>query len=244
MRVYSLILTLSVASVSTAFAQEADYFKYLGIAQKFTQERKMKGLRTPDRGAGAIAVLGLGERFYKTGDSWSVAFTPSAGPDSAASVKRSPIYFDYKVTSVDERKLATIEVRQRLNEKDVPVDARIDYMGLLVNSQFVTLRKEIHFKDGRAPSAVPTNGRENISSGFSAYPIDLPALSGDEGQHLKNVPDELKNVRGFDAKRALDFESSDLYARPVRSIWRDGDVWPVYVSTPAGVSVLVTEASR
>lgn len=252
MKVCSLVLAslLSFASASTvsefAAAQETDYFKYLGIAQKFAQERKVKGLMAPEAGAGAIAVLGLRERFYKTGDSWSVAFTPSDGPDTQAgqpNAKRVAIYFDYKVSSVDERNLARIEVRQRLGENETPIDARIAHMVLVVNSQFVTIKKEIHFKDGRAPASIATNGRENISSGFSAYPIDLPSLNTDEGQVLKEVPAALKDLRGFDPKRALYFEANDLYARPVRSIWRDGDIWPVYVSTPAGISVLV-EAGR
>lgn len=244
-------LVAVAANAKTASAQqEADYLKYLGAAQKFAQEQKVRGIRQPDSGASAIAVLGLRQRFYQVGDAWSVAFYPSdnaevrksASPADLVSVTRKPVYFDFKVTEVDGQRAARIELRQRVGEKERPIEPRVDHMVLVVNPSFVTLKKEIHFSDGRAPAVINTNGQANVSTGFSAYPIDLPTLGSDDGETLQDVPAELKKLSGFDAKHALDFKSNDLYARPVRAVWRDGDLWPVYVKNSAGTAVL--EATR
>lgn len=250
MRVLSLLLVLGLQAPLALAQQDADYLKYLKIAQDHATKEKMRGAVTPGSASSAIAVLGLRQRFYRTGDVWSVAFTPSDNPDVRRSsspaelvaVKRKPVYFDYKVVDVDAQRLARIEVRQRVGENEIAIDQRIDHMILVINPQFVTVRKEIHFRDGRAPATMVTNGQANLSTGFSAYPVDLPTLNSSEGETLREIPSELKKVADFDAKRALDFHASDLYARPVRAIWRDSDLWPVYVKTPAGTSILVSTA--
>lgn len=250
MKVFSLLLVLSLQAPLALAQQEADYLKYLKIAQDHATKEKMRGAVQPGSASSAIAVLGLRQRFYQTGDAWSVAYTPSDNPDVRRSsspaelvaVKRKPVYFDYKVVGIDAQRLARIEVRQRVGENEMAIDSRIDHMILVVNPQFVTVRKEVHFRDGRPAAVMATNGQANVSTGFSAYPVDLPTLNGSEGETLRDVPSELKKISDFDAKRALDFHANDLYARPVRAIWRDGDLWPIYVKTPAGTAILVSSA--
>lgn len=224
-----------------AFAQEAEYLTRLGVIQKFAREQKVRGLlgvgeNSPAR---AAVVLGLSRRALVTGESWSSEFFPSPSPDDGGEGEpgRKPFHFDFKVTSVDSNRLARVEVRQNRGLDAVAADPRVDHMVLFLDERFVVVRRETHHRDGRPPVVLLTNGRANMPTGFQAYPIDLPNLSLAEGQPVRDVPAELKSRADFDPGKALDFRFSDLYARPLRAIWRDGDAWPIYVSTPAGVSV-------
>jgi hypothetical protein len=46
------------------------------------------------------------------------------------------------------------------------------------------------------------------------------------------------------AEGAIALESSDLFQRPIRSIWRKGDLWPAYVETNGGHSTLILQEKQ
>ena len=245
--VFAAVFTVGTIIPNLAFAQQNpdEYFKLLGITKKFLNDQKVKGI-VSGGAESAVAVLGLSRRFYEAGETWKVSFTPSdeldrinnGDPQDYVSVPFKATLFEFKVLKVDSDRVATIEVRQAKN--GAPVDARVDHVVLKINDQFHIVSKQVIYRDAHPSVTLLSNGQENISTGFTAYPIELPNIASTVGVPLKDVPKELKS----DVKGALDFQTQDLYARTIRTIWRDGDVWPLYVKNSAGVSMLLSQSRQ
>lgn len=253
-----IITVVGLLSTVHALAQtDAEYFSRLGAMQKVSAVAKLRALGVADstQAVRALSMVGLQRRFYEVGQSWSVDFRANESTlarksgglavDPTVRTLRRPSRFDYKVLAIDSRlHRASIEVRQHINSDDLPVDPRLERVILTVSEQFVVLAKELFYRDGRAPTTIALNAAGNVPMGFDAYPVDLPDLASREGQPLREVPDELKERPGLTSARALDFRVNDLFARPVRLIWTEGEVWPVYVQSPAGTAILVVVGSH
>jgi hypothetical protein len=313
---FILICSFSAFAESVPDDNGDEYFKLLSIAQKTVVSRRARPgasdatirrvLPQNESGSGErlraalppTARLALNERrFFKSGESWSVEFTPNstdemargeALPQSAtpqaqtrsdarrpaqrhaqrseekqgavmapyaalsdlssaplsearnASGRRtkakSSVIFDYKVLFVDadktdKKKGAHIEIRpskSATKAEDWRADASIESMEITVNRSFVVVHRTLHFRDGRAPVSLATDDVSNISLGFSAFPVDLPNLG---------TP---ANLESSDSGEGVtEFKWDDLYARPMQAVWKDGDVWPELVRSPAGTAVLV-----
>jgi hypothetical protein len=240
------ILSLVLAGQAFAQSSEADYLKLLEVAQKHVRDQRVRELVGSGGGspAAARAVLGLERRFFAPGNHWTVEVTPNDIVDArktaepGAPATREPRNFEFRVLDVDASHLATIEIRGSDSGPLPAVSLPIEREELVVNDRFVVERKVIHYRDGRPTLELKRGGTRNVASGFDPFPTDLPDLAqAGEGAPLRDVPAELRGA-GLDPAKARDFRFSDLYGRPVRAIWRDGDVWPIYVSAPAGTAVV------
>jgi hypothetical protein len=211
----------------------------LGIMQKHVQEQKLKRVPGARLGLASIQTLKLGSRFYQAGQTWSVRFTPNGDPNVAAMVRKVDISsvaevardaatFDYRVLGFDDAGNARISVTQRVGANELRAEPRVDHVVLSVNRKFSPVRKEIFYRDGRAPLTIRYDSGAVTMMGFSAAPIDLPNLDNDDGSEIEDG-----------GKKALQFEVMDLYARPVTTIWREGELWPALVKTTAGDAVLI-----
>lgn len=244
----------AIEQIKPARAQEseAEYRELLGIAQKSIEHKRERaesrrrvqltlGARL---GASQIARLGLNRRFYETGQSWRVRFTPSADPSVAAIARKSeqgaagrtlrPTEFAYVVVEVGAppgaSRPADDEARIRVSQLpgEALLDARVEYVLLTVGRDFVPRKREIHYRDGRAPIVLLYAGTGPLSMGFDATPLELPNLSEDEGTPTRDG-----------GVAALRFRTQDVYARPVEALWREGDPWPAEVKTVAGTAKLL-----
>ncbi|MEW6055204.1 MAG: hypothetical protein AB1540_01205 [Bdellovibrionota bacterium] len=233
-------------------AQQAgpEYLELLGIAQRALREKKLRNVVTSGsvQPANRVSSIWAKHRFYRKGETWVVDFTSresaimrkSNAPEDQVLAKRRPSAFIFSVIGVEpNNKMARVEVRQKLEKDDVPVDPRIDHLVLHINEIFVVVKQETHFRDGAPAHTVESSSLSNVSTGFSAYPVDLPNINLDEGTTIAELPEELRGE--VDPKQALEFRSTDLYGRSLSMIWREGDVWPVYVKSPTGIAVLRTE---
>jgi hypothetical protein len=237
-----LVSMISPVFADAARAQQSDaeYLELLAIAQKSVERRReareQRARARLSRGLGAtqVARLGLNRKFYEKGQSWRVVFTPSADPAVAAIVRKElpgtkggtmkPTEFEYSVLDASTEE-ARIQVKQLPG--GAPLDARVDHVVLTIASDFVPRRKEIFYRDGRAPVVLVYAAEGPLAMGFEATPLELPNLSEDEGEAVRDggVP-------------ALRFQTQDLFARPVEAVWREGEAWPAEVKTVAGVARL------
>lgn len=247
-----------------AHAQQDESDALAVIVSRHLNAQKERKAEAARRQIGAIAALKLGEHVYSVGEKWAVAFSPTedehtvlmprktAGPTATTAVATQahlkPQLFDFEVTAVDDAGNAQILVRARKTVGQDPVDARVDSVLLNIDRKFVLTRTEIRYRDGRKPLLVPMNRTENVPLGFSAFPIDLPNLSGLEGvpvTHAPDLPRSLSDSVGPDfnekAHNALDFNTQDMFARPFRAIWAENAPWPVFVQNARGTAVVISK---
>jgi len=251
-----LISVIGIKPVWSAEMQGQDYFTLLGIAAKAVRAQKNAVPASSEGGPiSAVAALGLERRPLQVGEKWRVSFTPSndsiarmsMDPVDLQESKRNPLFFEFRVTNISQTtsgRLAQVEVKQDDTQvrKGYLADPRVDSILITLNERFGLVRKEIRYRDGRAPGQFQESPQENVVSGFSAYPIDLPNVSTVSGETLRDIPAALKGRIKVDLAHTLDFQFSDLYARPMRAIWQDSDPWPVYVESPAGIAVLISKS--
>lgn len=65
----------------------------------------------------------------------------------------------------------------------------------------------------------------NANAGLDLFPLNLPRLDPPEGKII---------VRSD----AVEFETQDHFARPLKVIWKKRTPWPSYIQSSAGVAVL------
>ena len=193
----------------------------------------------------------------------------SAEPLPAAEPER--VLYDFKVLSVVPGSNARVEVRERAATSEA-LSSRVDHIVLTLNEQFVVRAKEIHHVNRPAHSSVrqgatapvdrtstierqgataPVDrtttiefgGEANVALGFEAYPIDLPDLGSAENEPLRDIPKAVAKHLPVAPEHILDFHFNDLFARPVRALWAEGDVWPLYYENTAFTAILISRGT-
>ncbi len=246
-RVFLLVLALLLVWCNCLQAQsDEEYYARLAEMQKVVRAQKIQGLVSGGAGspASALALLGLQRKFFYVGQTWTVQVThksdsrgrmpaPSASPLPEPTA--SPVLYDFKVLAVDGLKRARLEVRERANHAGIGGDHLI----LLVNEQFVAFRKELHYGDGRGVRVIELGGDANVALGFERFPVDLPDLGAMAAEPVRELPQALRPYLEATHGQILDFRFDDLFARPVRALWADGDVWPLYFESSAFTAILI-----
>ncbi|MBI3554854.1 MAG: hypothetical protein HY074_01160 [Deltaproteobacteria bacterium] len=233
-----LALAFLLAWTSGSHAQSGEeYYSRLSLVQKARRSAQLvQGLLT--------ANPVVQRKFYVLGQTWTVQVThksdsrgrpPAMSVDPSGSKQESQILYDFKVTAIDAQNRARVEVTVR----DALPASPVRHMALIINDQFVVVAREIHYGDGRGMRRIEFGSDANVALGFDAYPIELPDLATAGAELAREVPRAVRpHLRGA-SERIVDFSFDDLFGRPVRALWADGDGWPLYYENTAFTAVLV-----
>jgi hypothetical protein len=110
--------------------------------------------------------------------------------------------------------------------------------------------KKYFYRDLEKPVTASFESTHNGSMGFDPYPTDLAdldrasRLAPEQTPLIPRVLEKYAAKRVVDAKQLISVESPDLFFRPVRVSWQRGDLWPSYVETPSGFSLLIVQEKQ
>lgn len=247
-QILSLGLLLSLSGSCFAQVESSEYNRLAAIASRFAAEKKLRALPAARLGEVAIAKLKLDRKYYKLGESWRVKFTPNGDPNIAAMTRNSlpengeviqtdPSIYEYKVTGFTDAGFAQIDIRQIVSRNQMRAEPRIDHVVLTLNRRFSPVLKQVFYRDGRVPLRVEANPDQAFAMGFEAAPMDLPNLDSLDGESVQDGEDHSGSA-GLARLTSLRFETSDIFARKVEVVWREGELWPSTVKTTSGIAKL------
>lgn len=216
-------------------------------------------------GGSAFQQTGMAPRFYRTGDTFYVAFrfdhrsdmamaAPEIAPDRKAA---SEVYlFRYRVLGVTKnvfdrvmREVAEIEVTQATPTDHAELFApdRVDEheprLLFTLNDLLDPIEETIFNAEYPDGYTVEVNQKSSLNTGSSVYPHSIPRiLVQGSGSAAPEVPADLADILAvFDpgwASRTYeryDFDNGDVV------FWARGDLWPFFIRTGQGVGVLVRQ---
>lgn len=233
------------------YAQEHQpdrYLESMGAVHKHLEHKKARSvsrLDTRNSSAPHVAFSHQSRVTFKQGQKWIVELLPKANSDSfgvRSSSMSSPVKalrFSFEVLRFDsETGLAQIRVQPDSSAKNRIAGPPVDHLVLAINDKFFVTRREVRYTGSTPARSFEGDGRDNISLGFDIFPLDLPNIESMPGAPVQDLPSDLADLGGLE--NAIEFRFSDLYARPVRVIWRKGAPWPDYIQNSAGVARLVS----
>lgn len=216
-------------------------------------------------GGSAFEQTGMAERFYRTGDSFLVAFrfdhrsdmartAPELTPDRTAA---SEVYlFRYRVLGVTRnvfdrvmREVAEIEVTQAapVDHADLFAPDRVDEheprLVFTLNDLLEPIEETLFNSEYPDGYTVEVNQKSSLNTGSSVYPHTIPRLLVQgSGSATPEVPADLADILAvFDPGWAgrtferYDFDNGDVV------FWARGDLWPFFIRTGQGVGVLIRQ---
>lgn len=252
------IVILSVGiTLSAAFAQgRSSNYRSEAIADASKHERSQ---REHELSAGVRSqiteALGMG-RFYKPGDRWTLAVSRivhgmvhnTGDENSQRDRVLDPSFYEFRVDSIGPSGQARIEV-VRVDDKGKPIeDAHVQRVVLTVSSRFKLVSKEYFFHGLDQPVTANLEGRTNAPMGFESFPVELPnferAKIASQGRLKANMlPQPLSKLfkRDLNPAQTVRIESPDVLGRTMRVTWQRGDLWPAFVETRGGYSILIKQ---
>jgi hypothetical protein len=217
----------------------------------------------------AIETLRL-QRFYRVGDRWRVWHAPRKETQHERRERNStalpeyarPLAYDFEVVQVgrytarngSERK--TAEIRVTIADPRLAASLRASNaptrLTLVINDLFRGIYKVYHHPrvrpDGLQDITVSLDGRRNITAALDRFPIELPNVSRAHGYPTLDapyLPPSLRTALGRDFSIDLAASTSFRYrnhlGKRLEVIWTRQGLWPAYVASESGITVLVSE---
>ena len=262
MRASILLVASAVATfaaIQSLAAPPEYYLEALRAAQAKVDRGAAASRPAPTTGLRASAALATPST-YRVGDHWDVIAWSETSPQArmvpppegrAAPEPTGRLgYFRYEVIQ------ATPVVRLRVSPLEVAgvphPDRRIEALELTLDSSRQVTDKVYHLTGNKIRARVSAQGVHSRISALELFPLDLPELATAEPTAwtaLPSLPYGLASLSArfpltADPARSTWFEQDDFFGRPVQVLWQQGDPWPRYLKTPAGIALLVTDRSR
>ncbi|MEW6055207.1 MAG: hypothetical protein AB1540_01220 [Bdellovibrionota bacterium] len=223
----SVLGFFSMFSLKAQEMSDPQVLKDLEVAQRHVLQKKSKLARISERGLRVNEAIALDHVRYQEGQSWRLAVAlpkVDMARKEASRFEPAPSHsiklYQFNVLSSD-RERAKVEVS--VPDRDaflVSIDSKLKV----------------------------TPEKSAAMLGFDLFPVSIPAHFGDELARIENKPklpgifDSLRDkIVEIDEGAALEFNVEDSLGRPVHVIWQENHPWPVYMSAPTGVAVLLKE---
>lgn len=245
----------------------ADYYSdSLDAVQQFVARQKSRQLLKQMRANGeqSEALSTAAMRFglvlapeapkYKTGDQWNVisheTLMMTAAEVTHESGKTS--LFHYEVLSSDSVGVH-IRVTPQVGYGLLSADPNVRYMDMYYSPDLKLLKKVYKLRSYADEIEVsPDNEKVGVSP-MEGFPLTLPEISdADKDTTCDATPQLPAKMRGAAAQAHYAgfavispcWQNYDLFGRQIQTIWPMGQVFPSYMKTTQGVSILISQGAR
>lgn len=258
---------ISIAAILIPCIATADYYTdALDAAQQFVARQKSKQLLKQMRANGeqAQALSTAALRFglvlsptapnYKVGDQWNVIsheiMKMTANEIESESGKSA--LFNYEVLSSDSSGVR-IRVTPQVGYGLYSADPNVRYMDMYYSPDLKLLKKAYKLRSwGDEIEVSPDNLRIGVSP-MEGYPLELPQITDADKDSTcdstPQLPPKMKQAAdqahytGFPVISPC-WQNYDLFGRHVQSVWPIGQVFPSYMKSTQGISILVSQGAR
>jgi hypothetical protein len=255
---------ISIAALLIPLAATADYYNTaLDAAQQFVAKQKSKELLKKMRVNGAQGealstaamsfglVLSPAAPNYKVGDQWNVISHETLMMTSAEVTHESgkSALFNYEVLSSDSTGVR-IRVTPEAGYGLLSADPNVRYVDMYYSTDLRLVKKIYKIRSYADEIQVsPDNLKVGVSP-MEGYPLELPQISDSDKDTTCDATPQLpaKMKQAADQAHYTGFpviapcwQNYDLFGRHVQSIWPTGQVFPSYMKSTQGISILISQ---
>jgi hypothetical protein len=255
---------ITIAAILIPCVAAADYYNdALDAAQQFVARQKsrqlLKQMRANGQQSQALSTAAL--RFglvlaptapnYKVGDQWTVISHETLMMTAAEVTHESgkSALFNYEVLASDSSGVR-IRVTPQVGYGLSSADPNVRYMDMYYSTDLKLLKKSYKIRSYTDEIEVSPDSIKIGVSPMEGYPLELPQLSDADKDttcdaapqlpaKMKQAADEA-HYAGF-AVISPCWQNYDLFGRHVQSIWPMGQVFPSYIKSTQGISILISQ---
>jgi hypothetical protein len=255
---------ITIAAILIPWVATADYYSTaLDAAQQFVARQKSKELLKKMRANGsqgqALSTAAL--RFglvlsptapnYKVGDQWTVISHETLMMTAAEVTHESgkSALFNYEVLTSDSTGVR-IRVTPQVGYGLFSADPNVRYMDMYYSPELKLIKKAYKIRSYADEIEVsPDNIKIGVSP-MEGYPLELPQISdADKDSSCDTTPQlPAKMKQAADEAHYTGYpvispcwQNYDLFGRHVQSIWPIGQVFPSYMKSTQGISILISQ---